>query len=342
VSESAPRLVQLDALRGLAALAVVLFHYSTRFEQLYGHQPPLALGLPWGHYGVNLFFMISGFVIFLSLERSPRAMDFVVSRFSRLYPAYWGALALTFGLTHALGLPDRTVGWEVLLINASMLQEFVGVASVDAVYWTLAVELLFYAWSLLAHRWGGARGLVRLLLGLVGLRLVYVLAQLGWQLDLPWLLQRWLLQPHIAWFALGVAIYRHQHAGPQPGSSLLLLLALLCLALGEGLAVAGLGLCLLLWGAARRQWRWLEWRPLLWLGALSYPLYLLHEYIGWALMLALQRLGWAAPVGVAAALALSLLLAQGLHAGVELPGMRRLRQAYRQRQHSRPVLSRGG
>ena len=50
-------------------------------------------------------------------------------------------------------------------------------------------------------------------------------------------------------------------------SSLLLLLALLCLALGEGLAVAGLGLglCLLLWGAARRQWRWLEWRPLLWL-----------------------------------------------------------------------------
>jgi len=92
MSSPGPRLAQLDALRGVAALLVVGFHYTTRFDQLYGHAGEPLLSLPWGHYGVNLFFMISGFVIFMTLERTQRATDFVVSRFSRLYPAYWGAL----------------------------------------------------------------------------------------------------------------------------------------------------------------------------------------------------------------------------------------------------------
>lgn len=338
MSAAAPRLAQLDALRGVAALSVVLFHFSTRFDQLYGHQPPLPLSLPWGHYGVNLFFMISGFVIFLSLERSARTMDFVVSRFSRLYPAYWGALLLTYTLTHLLGLPERTVGWGGLLVNLSMLQGFVGVPHVDAVYWTLEVELLFYAWALLAYRWGRASGLTWALLGMVGLRLGYVLAQQLWQLDLPWLLQRWLLLPYIGWFALGAAVYRSVNGPVGRGAPALLGGALVCLSLGEGPAMGLMALALtgLLWGAARQRWTWLEWPPLLWLGALSYPLYLLHEYIGWALMLQLQGLGWPALAGVAAALLLSLLLAQGLHRWVEVPGMQSLRQAYRQR---RPGLS---
>lgn len=55
-----PRILELDALRGLAALAVVLFHYTTRYDQLFGYSEPLAVNVSWGHYGVDLFFMISG------------------------------------------------------------------------------------------------------------------------------------------------------------------------------------------------------------------------------------------------------------------------------------------
>ena len=64
---SAPRLAQLDALRGIAALAVVLFHYTTRYDQLFGHAQSPALSFPYGYLGVNLFFMISGFVILMTL-----------------------------------------------------------------------------------------------------------------------------------------------------------------------------------------------------------------------------------------------------------------------------------
>lgn len=83
------RLVEVDALRGVAALAVVLFHYTTRFTDLFQPGVPPAVSFPGGHYGVNLFFIISGFVIFMTLEKTARPLDFVVSRFSRLFPAYW-------------------------------------------------------------------------------------------------------------------------------------------------------------------------------------------------------------------------------------------------------------
>ena len=115
-SKSKSRLVEVDALRGLAALAVVLFHYTTRFTELFAPNPPPTFSFPDGHYGVNLFFIISGFVIFMTLEKTSRPMDFVVSRFSRLFPAYWVAIILTLSITHLLGLPvhqsHRPVAWR--------------------------------------------------------------------------------------------------------------------------------------------------------------------------------------------------------------------------------------
>ena len=81
------RLQELDALRGLAALVVVLFHYTSRYDVVFGHNSAPLVSAPWGHFGVNLFFGISGFVIFMTLGRTQTPADFIVSRFSRLYPA---------------------------------------------------------------------------------------------------------------------------------------------------------------------------------------------------------------------------------------------------------------
>ena len=139
------RLVEIDALRGVAALAVVLFHYTARFDELFGHRPPPAISFSGGHYGVNLFFIISGFVIFMTLEKTSKPMDFVVSRFSRLFPAYWTAIVLTFLLTHLLGLPGKLVDLATAFGNLVMIHGLLfRIPHVDGVYWTLEVELLFY------------------------------------------------------------------------------------------------------------------------------------------------------------------------------------------------------
>ena len=144
-SKPAPtsRLLEIDALRGIAALSVVLFHYTTRFTELYGRQHAASLSFPDGHYGVNLFFVISGFVIFMTLEKTSRPMDFVVSRFSRLFPVYWAAIFITLSITHALGLPDKLVGIGTALANMLMIHGLFRVPHVDGVYWTLKVELLW-------------------------------------------------------------------------------------------------------------------------------------------------------------------------------------------------------
>lgn len=143
---NATRISSLDALRGIAALAVVLYHYTFRYDAIYGHAFSLdnIFVFKYGYLGVHLFFMISGFVIYLSLENTFNVKSFIFSRFSRLYPAYWFAVILTFLAVLTLGLPGRDVSFLTMLTNLTMLNGFVGLPSVDGVYWTLRVELTFY------------------------------------------------------------------------------------------------------------------------------------------------------------------------------------------------------
>ena len=90
------RLQELDVLRGLAALSVLCYHYTTHYKDLFSPSGPVLFNFAWGNCGVQIFFIISGFVILMTLEKTQRPMDFIVSRFSRLYPCYWAAVILTF------------------------------------------------------------------------------------------------------------------------------------------------------------------------------------------------------------------------------------------------------
>ena len=96
------RFPELDGLRGIAALWVVLFHYTFGVANHWlKHDLSLAAQVtPWnasidGLRAVDLFFIVSGFVIFMTLDSSKSLLDFVVSRFARLFPAYWFSVLLT-------------------------------------------------------------------------------------------------------------------------------------------------------------------------------------------------------------------------------------------------------
>jgi peptidoglycan/LPS O-acetylase OafA/YrhL len=83
------RFQELDALRGIAALLVVVFHFTM-------HRPQSELGFKYGITGVDLFFIISGFVIFMSINNVNSAKEFVVNRITRLYPTYWACVTTTY------------------------------------------------------------------------------------------------------------------------------------------------------------------------------------------------------------------------------------------------------
>lgn len=333
---SSQRLIEIDALRGLAALAVVLFHYTTRFTELFDPAPLPTISFPIGHYGVNLFFIISGFVIFMTLERTSRPMDFVVSRFSRLFPAYWVAIILTFLITHLLGLPGKLVDVATACGNLIMIHGLLRIPHVDGVYWTLEVEMLFYCGMFVLYRFHRLHRIHAVLLGLLALRLTYFVLERGFGIDLPWTLSRLLILKYIPWFALGISIYltiSRDGAGKWRPPALTAACAIMNLLIVDSLSLAVLATALaaIVLMAARNRAPLLRNPILAWLGSITYPLYLLHENIGWSLQLTLTAKGIPIDAAILITLATSLAMATALTYWVERPALRWIRSSYRNR-----------
>ncbi|MFC7274723.1 acyltransferase family protein [Paractinoplanes rhizophilus] len=148
MTSSAPaRLAWLDALRGYAALVVVLFHLSPK---VIGTGPHLAIYRHFdaGKYGVLLFFLVSGYVIPMSLERHGSLRRFWIGRLFRIYPAYLAAIALVAILAGAgwLAWPValRQETWASVLAHATMMNDLVGLRGAVRVFWTLSYEMVFY------------------------------------------------------------------------------------------------------------------------------------------------------------------------------------------------------
>jgi peptidoglycan/LPS O-acetylase OafA/YrhL len=141
------RINEIDLLRFFAVIAVVFFHYAFRgytADKMSVMPYPLAPIAKYGYFGVHLFFMISGFVILMTAS-SGNLRRFIVSRVARLYPAFWVCCTITFAITMLIGAPRYTASVSQYLINMTMLSGFVSVKSIDGVYWSLFVELRFYA-----------------------------------------------------------------------------------------------------------------------------------------------------------------------------------------------------
>lgn len=324
----------LDALRGFAALAVVLFHYTSRYDELYGHDDPLPL-LRLGSYGVHLFFMISGFVILTTLLRCRRSQDFALSRATRLLPTYWLAIALTFTVVSVVGLPGREVGPVTALYDLTMLQNQAGLDNVDGVYWSLGVELSFYLlmWALWRCRLlvDGRRLPVLAALVLVsGAVQVLLLDRQGSDAAGPLVLTR-----HLHLFAFGIVthdlVHGHLRRSPAVLAGLVAGVAawewVVADSLESTVVIAVVAVVFLLGahGALAR----LHARPVLLLGAVSYALYLTHQNLGYVALRALDAAG----LPSAAAVLLTLLGAVGLAAAMtflwERPVARRLKDRYR-------------
>ncbi|HEX2315489.1 MAG TPA: acyltransferase [Thermomonospora sp.] len=141
------RLAWLDALRGLAAVSVALHHAAYHYAP--GLRRQITAWFDPGLYGVMVFFLVSGYIIPASLERSGSLGRFWVGRVFRIYPLLLVALAATV-LIAAGGLWPLRRGltdldrWAVVLAHLTMLQDLVAVPNALNVLWTLSYEMVFY------------------------------------------------------------------------------------------------------------------------------------------------------------------------------------------------------
>jgi len=327
------RVRELDVLRGLAAAAVVLFHYTVHYGALYGYPAPPSVRVPTGFYGVEVFFCISGFVIFMTLDRTRRPMDFVVSRVSRLWPAYIVAIAVTFAVVRGFGLAGRETTVAQALVNLTMFQELLHVPDVDQVYWSLQVELIFYCWMLLAYL-SGMLGHIRPILcaGLVP-PLFYLVWRREFGHDPSYLAGTLLLVTYIPYFTIGIAAYnlRRGRAKESPYKDLLLMLAAvgvvtLCGSIQDGI-LAALAAAMF-WLVAAGRLGGIARAPLVFLGTISYPLYLLHQNIGYVVIRESMRIGIPTDLAILLAIVVTVGLAAALTWSVETPARAWLRDVY--------------
>jgi PST family polysaccharide transporter len=330
----APRLGELDVLRGIAAVAVMFFHYTIRYGEVFAPGGPPLHANPLGETAVHLFFIISGFVIFMTLSKTRTALDFLVSRFSRLYPVYWAAVLLTFAIVAFAPLPGRTPGTGQLLVNLTMLQFWLRVPAIDGVYWTLAVELSFYAIMLTVFLVGWLRRIEWLVIP-------WLLAEGTWTYfasrhDLPKIIEVSLLLKFGHLFLAGVLFYRLRFEGFTLARHALLACCLAMHAWVFGLAgtLWAAGFFAAFYAIACDRLGWLAVRPLVFLGAISYSLYLVHQNIGFVIMRALAD--FSRPLQIGVAVAVAILLASFLTFFIERPALRAIRNWYKARRQPRP------
>lgn len=138
------RLDNIDALRAVAVIAVMLFHYTARFPLDYMRYDQPVWAASYGDMGVSLFFIISGYCISMTAVRCPGVTSFWARRFSRLQPAYVAAIVITFGVVAFYGLPGREISGLNAMANAIWFNLFDAAPNVDGAYWSLVVEIKLY------------------------------------------------------------------------------------------------------------------------------------------------------------------------------------------------------
>lgn len=345
-AKTSERLIELDAVRGIAALCVVLYHYLHRYNTKFGHSVEFPHDFNWGWMGVQVFFVLSGFVIYMSLERAKTPWDFAWLRAIRLYPTYWAGIATT---TAVICLAGGLEGWNLkpwhIICNFTMFHSFALLPSVDGAYWSLAEELKFYM-LMIVFKWFGhvdrpfliclcwllvasAFGLLvaKFDHGMAGKVLKYGTIVAGTK--------------HCVWFVFGISIYRiWKYRRDWQGYGALLLGVVYLLTMMSithqimAPAIIGGFAAIICFRPA-----FLRAKVLLFLGAISYPWYVLHQNIGYVLIQQFYALNLNPYLAVTLTIAVSIVLAWLVHRFIERPSGKYFRDRFKRRKYQAKVAS---
>ena len=300
MSSGQKRLDYIDLLRVLALGSVICFHYffngiskGTVTSVSLTAFAPIA---KYGYLGVELFFLISGFVILYSTNRTP--VEFIKKRFLRLFPMYWLGIIFIFLVTSLPWWENRGPSLGKTLLNLTMIPTAFGGTWVDGAHWFLLRELQFYLFVVLVMALGFGKRLPQIFP-------IWAVILCIWNLlDLP-RFEIWYLSGYFALLSGGAIIYSIREWGWSKLRALGLVCAYICAmdtrmakaswlgarrneeysALVIGAIVTMLFILLLLTLSKRVSNISFGWAGTA--GAITYPLFLIHGRIG---LLTIQNL----------------------------------------------------
>lgn len=345
------RIVELDALRAVAAINLVLFHFTHVYQVKFGYNEPLGWEWPFGAYGVEMFFILSGFVNSMSLLRRGRPVDFVAARVIRIAPIFLLVIVANLWVVTyppLSSLPPVTTGQ--FFTNLTLMPNVFGYQCVDPVMWTLQVEIMFYGVLAALFRIGALR---HYFLGwgtLVGLALFACPALDAAQATAAgtaWFaaanaVRHLLFLDFVPLFAIGFLLYMTKtgtgnrwanaagifaaaavfhsidHGKHNPAATLLIL----------GVVTA----------AAYGRIPLLRLRPFVFISTISYAIYLCHNNLGCVMIHRFNNTGWSANASLALGIVLAFCLGVIVTLRIEQPMTRRLRAAWERYRSGEPVF----
>jgi exopolysaccharide production protein ExoZ len=282
----APTLVTIQYLRAIAASLVVLRH-AVDVPELIGKYPQ-----PFGQYGIGLFFVISGYIMWMTTaQRSRSPLAFWAARIVRIVPIYWIYTTLFIAVSFVLPMALFGTAFDSIYALKSYFfipaehPRFGGILPIYTLGWTLNYEMFFYfvfgcGLFIPMHMFRFA--------AVVGV--LFLLVLVGWLLPLSGAVVLTYTNPVLLQFAAGIVLAltssRLQSIAPEVGCGLLVATSvwLLVVYTGETLpngilahelpAIATVAGALILEPVARAQ----PSRPIILLGSASYSIYLAHPF----------------------------------------------------------------
>jgi peptidoglycan/LPS O-acetylase OafA/YrhL len=347
------RIEWANSLRGLAAMSVLIGHFAGTFWTHQGvaaslaRQPPLysgAEGIPlfarfvdWlpislGGFGVTIFFLLSGYVISISLASYSRT-GFLVGRVMRLLPTYAAGYLVTCAVIWAVSDPKGELSAVNVITGAVPgLSILVGIpAPKDGIVWTLVIEIVFYAFCLafhlrLASCWKTVAGIAVLCAAAQWL-IMPVPVKSSWH---GLIYVTLLACPFLPVILIGVVLASYRRGGFSAFEAKWLFAFLvsmhLILMYTSTLAptplkfkITSIVSILIFTGVWAIAENWRQNRLSKFLADISYPLYVSHPVLGYALLSVLAANGMLSGVAVLIVTMVAILAAWFLHLAIEKP-----------------------
>lgn len=338
-SEPRVRILELDALRAIAAINLLLFHFTWVYAEKFGYSSDLGFRWPFGAYGVEMFFILSGFVNSMSLMRRGKPKDFVAARLIRIIPIF---LLVIIANLWILRMPpmNQEVSIGQFLANLTLVPKVLGYQCVDPVMWTLQVEMMFYAALVVMFRLGLLR---RYFLGWG----ILLLGSIVW---CPWLdgtasahgnafwhvaatfVRRVMLLDMVPLFAIGFLLYMIRSGAGHRWQNLIgiIVAATVFHSIDHGKhnPAATVLIIGLVAACAYGKVPPLRFPPLVFISTISYALYLCHNNLGSVLIHRFDQAGVAPLISLAIGILFSLSLAILVTKRIEQPATRILKKAW--------------
>lgn len=300
------KIIECDWIRALAAIAVIFYHYTMRYPALFETKIDYKINFTYGSSGVNIFFLLSGFLTLYALKPKAMSKEYLKKRIKRLYPEYWICLIIT-GLIEIFFLKELFPGLKAFIINFSMLQNFIGVSNIDGAYWTLAYEIRFYIVIFLLILIKKIKKITPICYGWMGIIALQIfLYNISGETLIVKLLDYVFMPSYAAPFIIGIFLFNLTKNIQDKFSWIGILSAVFisyieqekhyCITLVV-FTIIFIIIIVMRWKVVKYETfiakiEESRIKPLSFIAKISYPMYLLHQYIGYVILQQLEKLGF--------------------------------------------------